>query len=114
LIQENKGIEIEANSKTLILMDATASMYYLLEKTKKVLVTMFERVSDILDENGLSENSFEVKIAVYRNYNSLETKILQASSWESKPQNLINFLQNVRAEGGWGNEGKRKIKNKII
>ena len=109
LIQENKGVQIESNSKTLILMDATASMYYLLEKTKKVLVTMFERVSEVLDENGLSENSFEVKIAVYRNYNSVENKILQVSSWESKPQNLINFLQNVRAEGGWGNEGYLKI-----
>jgi hypothetical protein len=74
---------------------------------------MFERVSEILDENGLSENSFEVKIAVYRNYNSLETKILQASSWESKPQSLINFLQNVRAEGGWGNEGIHN-KNKFF
>jgi hypothetical protein len=30
--------------------------------------------------------------------------ILQTSSWENKAQNLIDFLRQVYASGGWGNE----------
>ncbi len=30
--------------------------------------------------------------------------ILQTSSWENKAQNLIDFLRQIYASGGWGNE----------
>ena len=52
----------------------------------------------------LLQNSFQIKIVVYRNYNSNESEILQLSSWENKAQNLINFLKTVHPNGGWGNE----------
>jgi hypothetical protein len=29
---------------------------------------------------------------------------LQQSTWETKPQTLINFLWAIKTEGGWGNE----------
>ena len=79
LLKENKGIELDAESKTLILMDATGSMFHLLDKTKKTLEVMFKRVCDVLEEHLFSSNSFQIKIAVYRNYNSSESMILEVT-----------------------------------
>ena len=104
LITENKGVETAGNSRTLILLDATGSMYHLLDKAKKTLETMFNRVSEVLKESGLNENSFQIKIAVYRNYSSPEAEIFQMSCWENKAQSLINFLKNIEVSGGLGNE----------
>ncbi len=49
LIRQNKATSVAGvkSSKTLILMDATASMSHLLEKTKNRLETMFERVYEV-------------------------------------------------------------------
>ena len=80
ILKENKGAELESKSKTLILMDATSSMYLLLDQTKKTLETMFQRVSNILKENNFSTNSFQIKIAVFRNYNSMPERILEVHS----------------------------------
>ena len=77
IIRENKGAETESESRTLILMDATGSMNLLLDQTKKTLETMFQRVSDVLKENNFSSNSFQIKIAVFRNYNSPQDTILE-------------------------------------
>jgi hypothetical protein len=77
IIKENKGAETESESRTLILMDATGSMNLLLDQTKKTLETMFQRVSDVLKENNFSSNSFQIKIAVFRNYNSPQDTILE-------------------------------------
>ena len=77
IINENKGAETESQSKTLILMDATGSMGLLLDQTKKTLEVMFQRVSDVLKENNFSANSFQIKIAVFRNYNSSIDMILE-------------------------------------
>jgi hypothetical protein len=104
LIEENRAPVIYGgNSKTLILLDGTWSMEKLLDKTKKTLKTMFERVAKILDEHKFPQ-SFQVKIAVYRNYNSNEIMILEQSGWENKPENLIDFLRKIYVSGGWGNE----------
>ena len=81
LLGENKGIETEAESKTLILMDATGSMFHLLDKTKKTLEVMFKRVCEVLEENMISSNSFQIKIAVFRNYNSSNDMILEVKSF---------------------------------
>ena len=78
ILRENKGADIQIfESKTLILMDATSSMGLLLEQTKKKLEIMFQRVVDILKENKFSTKTFQIKLAVYRNYNSTKDMILE-------------------------------------
>jgi len=85
-------------------MDATGSMSHLLHKAKNTVGTMFERAAEILKSNKIEPNAFEMQFSVYRNYNSFEDKILQTSPWESKPDNLRTFMDNIEPEGGWGNE----------
>ena len=106
LFGQNKG-KVTAkvqSSRTLILIDATASMGHLLDKTKNTLGVMFERVSQVLAAQSLDAASFQIKLAVYRNYNCSESQLLQQSSWENRPENLIDFLGQIYATGGWGNE----------
>jgi hypothetical protein len=54
----------------------------------------------------MNEDLILMKIAGYRNYSSLEEKILQAyPEWTSNPNNLTNFLNDtLTASGGQGNE----------
>jgi hypothetical protein len=104
LLKENKFGKIETQSfKTLILLDATGSMSHLLEKTKKTVQAVFESIAEFLENNNQNHKSFEIKIAVFRNYNSPEDKILQQSTWEKKPKNLLLFLKSIHEEGGWDN-----------
>ena len=103
LLQENSSFAESSTVKTLILLDATGSMINLLDKTKKTISKMFKRITQVLEKDKIKE-SFEIKIAVYRNYSSPEDEIYQESVWERKPQNLIKFLESVEASGGWGNE----------
>ena len=65
---------------------------------------MFERAYAVLDKNGHDTDGFQLKLAFYRNYSSPIDLLLQTSSWENKPQNLISFLRAVEVEGGQGNE----------
>ncbi|CAF4350286.1 unnamed protein product, partial [Rotaria magnacalcarata] len=65
---------------------------------------MFERTSEILKDHKMDSNSFQLQFAVYRNYNSLEDKLLQSSPWETKPNNLRAFMNTIGVEGGWVNE----------
>lgn len=104
LLQQNRGAESSTKSRTLIMLDGTGSMTTVLEKTKKTLETMFSRLGEVLIENKFNSQSFEIKIAVYRNYNSSVDMILQTSAWENKPVDLVNFLQLIYPEGGWGEE----------
>jgi hypothetical protein len=106
LIQENlcRNVCGDSSFKTLILLDATESMAHLLDKTKKTIETVFDRITNVLVKSDLKEKSFQIKIAVFRNYNSSEDKILEQSKWETEPHNLVEFLQMVNAEGGWNNE----------
>ena len=80
LFRENTGIELDAECKTLILMDATGSMHHLLDKTKKTLEIMFKRVYEVLKEKNFSQSAFQIKIAVFRNYNSSENMILEVKT----------------------------------
>ncbi|ETO33241.1 hypothetical protein RFI_03866 [Reticulomyxa filosa] len=104
LYEQNKGAEERKSSYTVVLMDATGSMQHLLQKTKNTVCTMFDRISIILKDNGLPPNCFEMQFVVYRNYNAPEDMILQASPWESKPDNLREFMETIRAGYGLGNE----------
>ena len=104
LVEENKGADPNSESRTVCLMDATSSMVHLLNSCKNTVSTMFERASEILKDNSISSESFQIQFVVYRNYNSEEDKILQASPWETKPDNLRTFMNNIEVEGGWGNE----------
>ncbi|CAF4095909.1 unnamed protein product [Rotaria sp. Silwood2] len=104
LVEENKGADLNSESRTVCLMDATGSMVHLLNSCKNTVSTMFERASEILKTNNISSESFQIQFVVYRNYNSEEDKILQASPWETKSDNLRKFMNNIDIEGGWGNE----------
>lgn len=104
LVEQNKGAEIEMNSRTICLMDATGSMTHLLHKCKHKVDDMVQRASQILIDNGYNPNTFQIQFAVYRNYNSKEEKILQASPWETKADNLRTFMNIIEVEGGMGNE----------
>jgi hypothetical protein len=106
LLDQNKGRSRASAqaSRTLVLIDATASMNHLLDKTKRTLGVMFERVRQVLQAQELDTGSFQMKLAVYRNYNVPENLLLQQSSWENRPDSLVEFLEQVYATGGWGNE----------
>ena len=54
-------------------------MHHLIDKTKKTIVKMFERIGFVSEENKVKDKSFQIKMAVYRNYNSPEDKIYEAS-----------------------------------
>jgi hypothetical protein len=82
------------------LMDATGSMSHLIQKAKNTVGKMFERASGILTEKGINPDAFEMQFAVYRNYDCRAEKLLQVSSWETKPDNLRAFMDTIAAEGG--------------
>ncbi|ETN97163.1 hypothetical protein RFI_40367 [Reticulomyxa filosa] len=103
LCERNRARE-KKSSRTIVLMDATGSMDHLLQKVKNTVSTIFERISIILKENGEPPNSFEMQFVVYRNYNAPEDMILQSSTWESKPENLRNFMESIKADYGWGSK----------
>lgn len=104
LVNENKGANLVSTSRTICLMDATNSMNHLLNSCKNTVSTMFNRTSEVLKDHNIESDSFQIQFVVYRNYNSREDRILQASPWESKPDNLRTFMYNIQVEGGWGNE----------
>ena len=104
LLSQNIGASSSSPSKTIIAMDATGSMVNLLHKSKNTVGTMFERAKQILLDNKLDKDSFQIQFVFYRNYNSLADKLLQISPWENKPENLRKFAETINAEGGWANE----------
>ena len=105
LFEQNRGSNfVKSASRTILLMDATGSMSSLLSATKETVCTMFERASSILAEKHLPSNAFQMQIAIYRNYNSSERKILQTSPWETKASNLRAFMDTIGPEGGMGAE----------
>ena len=65
---------------------------------------MFERVKKILVDAKLSEDSFQMQFAVYRNYSNDENTLLQNSIWETKPNNLRAFMEKIGPDGGQGRE----------
>ena len=104
LLEENRGAAETPKSRTVCLMDATGSMYHLLNKCKNTVSVMFERAAQILNDEGMDPQSFQLQFVVYRNYSNAQDKLLQSSSWETKPQNLRAFMNTIDVEGGMGNE----------
>lgn len=106
LNDRNKSYFIEApiTSRTLILMDATASMSRALNKTKNTVKTMIAEATAVLENNSQCPGGFEIQIAVYRNYNAPMDLILEHSGWESNPDNLFQFMDTIKAQYGWKNE----------
>ncbi len=102
----NKGISFEIDfqvMKVLVLIDCTSSMGLTLQKTKNCVGVMFEEARKALKENDLSEDLILMKIAGYRNYNSSEKELFQASpEWTSNPNSLSGFLNDeLKVSGGW-------------
>eukprot|EP01064_Diplonema_japonicum_P028622 TRINITY_DN4428_c0_g2_i4.p1 TRINITY_DN4428_c0_g2~~TRINITY_DN4428_c0_g2_i4.p1 ORF type:complete len:368 (+),score=118.18 TRINITY_DN4428_c0_g2_i4:604-1707(+) len=101
LVEWNKGPReaMQQESKTVIVLDGTNSMTHLIHGAKAVLRETFKRVSSILEE--AKKDSFSIQIGVYRNYNH---KLFECSKWCDDAGSLHEYLQCVRAEGGWGEE----------
>ena len=103
-INAGPSVSTSTCSRTIVLMDATGSMSSLLEKCKTTLRIMFGRASEVLHNHGISEGSFEMQLAVYRNYNCDAHTLLESSGWENKPENLCTFMNRISSQGGMGNE----------
>ena len=104
LIEENRGAFVDGGvSKIAILMDTTGSMTKLINKSKNTVQTMFERVRDILVDNGKNPKSFQIQFISYKSYNAKED-LLMVSSWSSDPNELKSFLSIIDASFGQGDE----------
>jgi hypothetical protein len=91
--------------RTVILLDATYSMNQALQLTKAKLRVVFERAFNIISQHLGPTTGFQMQLGVYRNYNvDHEWKLFQATDFESSADNLVNFLDGVRVDGGWGHE----------
>lgn len=104
LLQRNVGTPDQLLSRTLVLIDATGSMGGVLQATKGCVREMMRRVGVILKDHQLSEQAFELQLAVYRNYGCRTDELLECSSWESSPVNLQHFLDKQGPRGGEGRE----------
>jgi hypothetical protein len=62
-----------------------------LKKTCGVISNAFERTYSVLASEKVSA-TIEVKIMIYRNYNSPFEKILETTAYENTPHNLRKFL----------------------
>lgn len=101
LTDQNKGADLGSDSsRTVLVMDATGSMSGLLTAVKETISTMFERATVVLNEQKASNSSFQMQMAVYRDYDCMKDRLLQSSSWESKPTKLRTFIERIVAEGG--------------
>lgn len=95
----SKGGDTSKKARVLCLMDATGSMGSLLTQAKNTVSDMFDRAYTVLEKEGLP-GAVELMFAVYRDYDQREEMLLQHSGWESKPENLKQFMGGIHAEGG--------------
>ena len=67
---------------------------------------MFQGAKEELKKQKLSEDLVVMKVAGYRNYNSLEDGILSApSNWSSNSNEISEYINtHLISKGGWGNE----------
>lgn len=78
-------------------------MELFLEKLKIFLSNVFKEIYELRNKKKLL-SMLEIKIIIYRNYNSSYDDILESTGFESDPRQLIVFLQSVEAKEGWQNE----------
>lgn len=99
--------------KTVIGIDATGSMTHALDQVLKNTRICLERTYQILKDKGVT-SGFEIQMAVYRNYNSPSAKAFQCSPFSNNHTDLVNFLKEVSAEGGWGSEAIENLYNHVL
>lgn len=93
--------ETEVVGRTIIMMDATCSMSGLISAAKTAVTDMFSRAFAIMGK----QFSFEMQMAVYRNYNAGSAdRFLEYSGWESSAQSLQQWVSFIDVCGGWGAE----------
>ena len=79
-------------SRIVVLMDATGSMSSLIQKSKATVTVMFERAKEILQQQKIQEDCFQIHFAAYRSYPGGPEQLLLASNWTTKPNDLTQFL----------------------
>ena len=100
LTKRNRGPTENIISRTICLLDATASMSHLLQNAKNTVTTMFEQISQILIDHKYNNNCYAMRFAFYCNYNCQEHEIFMSSTWEGSPINLRQFMDTVSASYG--------------
>ncbi len=103
LLRKNESQFGVVHSRTIVALDATCSMAHLLNQAKATVSQMLHRVVEVLKAQKVS-SGFQIQFIVYRNYNSHPDKILECSTWETSPTNLVEFINPIGPDGGWGNE----------
>jgi hypothetical protein len=99
--------------KTVIGIDATVSMSAALDQVLNNTKVCLERTYKILSDKGIT-SGFEIQMAVYRNYNSAASKLFQFSPFSRNSNDLVNFLKEIKAEGGWRNEAIENLYNHAL
>lgn len=99
--------------KTVIGIDATASMERALKQVISNTNTCLERAYFVLKEKGIT-NGFEIQMVIYRNYNSEASKLIQCSPFSNNANDLISFLQTIEVDGGWKNEAIENLYNHVL
>lgn len=115
LYEQNKSfVRFATNSRTLILLDGTGSMGSMLTQVKTTISRVFLRAHECLLEAARQKRpnctaadiSFEICVAIYRDYDCHAHYIFEPSPWKSDPKELFTFLEGQVARGGGGNGGE--------
>ena len=85
--------------RTVLALDATGSMGGILGKIVTILKETFKRTYEVLKVENQNIN-VEVKIIIYRSYNSYSEEIMKSTPFQSKWEKLSSFLSTVSASGG--------------
>lgn len=89
-------------ARMVFLIDATLSMDILFAQLKIILPEIFADVYETLKKKKVN-GSLDIQIAMYRNYNSNPSQLLQVSTFDNTGDSLREFIKNARVDGGWGN-----------
>ncbi len=73
-----------------------------LKKCCQIIGIAFEQAYKVLDKEKIPA-TIDIKIMVFRNYNSPYNEILEGTAFENTSTNLKRFLDRVQPSGGLGN-----------
>ena len=79
----------------MISIDATGSMGSTINGVKTTICSMFDRIKAILDRNDIDPERVYMKVAFFRNYNSLIDQIYGESKWENNSYHLVTYLNEL-------------------
>lgn len=74
-----------------------------LKKLSYIIKRVFQETNFILEKRNV-KTGLQMKIMLYRNYDSAFEDIIERTPFENSFRNLKHFLGNAQAKGGWGNE----------